>query len=329
MTRSTAAGQRRPRPRAARAGWCRLRPGGGASPTPRAWKVCTHRDAERPGGAERGRPDIQKWACTTSGGSRRQPRGEVVGERRPCAAAGRPWAIGSGGPASTWSTTTPAANGTRRGQARVVAAGVDDDLDAAAGRAPRPASATWTFCPPASTPPSSGERAGVLGHHGDPHAHHLLQQRRPSRPGTGRGRSARSAAARAALPAAGRRLGVVRAGAAARRRARRGRLDTTPGLGRHGLGHLGGGQRDDRHAEVHRLDQRQAERGPPARVQVDPPPGQLVVQLVLGQVLVDGDARGASRRPSDAHAEQVERRRRGEARPAGRCRSPGRVAPAR
>ena len=69
---------------------------------------------------------------------------------------------------------------------------------------------------------------------------------------------------------------------------------------------LGGAERDDRHAELHRLEQRQAERGPADRVQVDATPRHRLVQLALRQVLDAADAGGVD-------PEQVERRLAGEA----------------
>src|SRR5690606_24524223 len=80
------------------------------------------------------------------------------------------------------------------------------------------------------------------------------------------------------------------------------------GLGRHGLDGLGGGHGDHGHAEGHRLDQGEAERGPAVRVQVDAPPGQFGVHAGLRQVLVR-----PVRETPDLHAEHVERDGGGEA----------------
>ena len=83
--------------------------------TPRAWKVCTTGTPSGRAAARAARPDIQKWAWTTSGGSTRQ-------ERRSPAASSSMWGsssslgIRSGGPASTCSTVTPGAKVTRGGR---------------------------------------------------------------------------------------------------------------------------------------------------------------------------------------------------------------------
>ena len=60
--------------------------------------------------------------------------------------------------------------------------------------------------------------------------------------------------------------------------------------------------------------QRQAERGPPDRVQVDPAAGERVVHLALRQVLMCGDVRTAepAGQVGDVHPEDVQRRLLGE-----------------
>src|SRR4029453_5693515 len=75
------------------------------------------------------------------------------------------------------------------------------------------------------------------------------------------------------------------------------------------LRRLGGGQRDHRHPQVHGLQQRQPQRRPAHRVQVQPSPGHLGMQPVLGQV----GHRPHPRRPGHPprpRPEQVERHRR-------------------
>ena len=87
-----------------------------------------------------------------------------------------------------------------------------------------------------------------------------------------------------ASPFAGRARGVRVADEAAQRVLQDVHARGDPaGLTRDRLRRLGRGERDDRHAEVHRLQQREAKRGPADRVQVHAPACQLVVHALLGQ----------------------------------------------
>ena len=131
-------------------------------------------------------------------------------------------------------------------------------------------------------PAECGQRAGMLGHHRDSHARHLLQQPVPvgqepfeAVPGAARPRG------RPAPAAGGRRVGRR----SDRRRRVPGRstsVEIAPASGGTARGRLGGGQRHHRHAQVHGLDQGQAQRRPAERVQVDPAAGQLGVHAGPG-----------------------------------------------
>ena len=81
---------------------------------------------------------------------------------------------------------------------------------------------------------------------------------------------------------------------------------------RHGTRRLGRRERDHRHPEMHRLDQRQAERGPPERMQVHASPGKLGVQALWRagspSPTIAGSSSNASAQPAGVDAEHVERR---------------------
>ena len=270
-------------------------------------------------------PDIQKCACTTSGrlappsgAARSPPKAGMYGSRSS-------FGTGSGGPGvDVLDRSRPAPSGTRSRQVGVVPPGVDGDLVAARRPAPGASAATWTFWPPASTPPSDRQRAGVLGHHGDRRHRVTSVSSRPSRPGSARARSARARPRGRCRPSARPGPGRARKRAHGARPARRRSVETTPAPGGTASSGLGRGQRDHRHAELHRLEQRQPERGPADRVQVDPAPGQLVVQLGLRQVL---DAAAVRRQAQVAGSASVPMPNTssgaacGEAAAAGRCRS--------
>jgi hypothetical protein len=74
-----------------------------------------------------------------------------------------------GGPASTWSTSAPGANGTRRGGLGIVAARVHDHVVATAAEGGRERMDVDVL-PAGVDAAQGGEGAGVLGHHRDPHA---------------------------------------------------------------------------------------------------------------------------------------------------------------
>src|SRR5512144_907649 len=127
--------------------WCRR------LTTPSAWKVCTTGIPSGRAAASAARPDIQKWAWTTSGRSRSH---SVCRSRAKSSMYGSSSSLGTavGGPAATWSTTTPGCVTTRRRRAW------SSRRVCTVTSTPRPAraadsEATWTFCPPASTPPST------------------------------------------------------------------------------------------------------------------------------------------------------------------------------
>src|SRR5215207_921082 len=204
-----------------------------------------------------------------------------------------------GGPASTWSTSTPGASGTRGGRS-----GSSRRVWTTTSSPRRPrvdaSAATCTFCPPASTPPSTAsglacsETIAILMRSSPPEA------ARPSRRRSAAGRSARA-------PRRGDQH-VDLGGDDTRRRRDR-------------LVHLGRPERDDRHAQVHRLQQREPERGPADRVHVHAPARKLRVHPLLRQVFDPAEGGGVD-------AEEVERRGLAEAIEqvgAGHARAPARL----
>ena len=105
------------------------------------------------GPARAAHPDIQKWACTTSGGRaahrRRSARGEVGHVRPQLVLGDRPPGAGD----DVLDLARPGAMRTRGGRS-----GASARVDTVTSQ-PRPArwaasAATWTFCPPASASPS-------------------------------------------------------------------------------------------------------------------------------------------------------------------------------
>jgi hypothetical protein len=85
--------------------------------TPRAWNVCTTGMPSGAAAASAARPDIQKWAWTTSG------RDRLHDSVSRCAnwsmwRSRRSLAMGLAGPASTCSTSTPGASCAWRGSVR-------------------------------------------------------------------------------------------------------------------------------------------------------------------------------------------------------------------
>ncbi len=86
--------------------------------TPSAWKVCTTGGSARPScraAATAASPDIQKCACTTSGGSAAR-RSASARPRSPTYGSSSSFGSGSAGPASRCSTTTPSSVTTRPGR---------------------------------------------------------------------------------------------------------------------------------------------------------------------------------------------------------------------
>jgi len=82
------------------------------------------------------------------------------------------------------------------------------------------------------------------------------------------------------------------------------------GSGGHGGDRLGGGEHHDRHRQLHGLDQRQAERGPPHRMQVDASTGERGVHLVLRLDVLSADHRVETEAGGEClclHTEHVDR----------------------
>ena len=233
------------------------------------------RDAERARRvAARRAPDIQKCAWTTSGGA-------AAHCARSCAANAAMYGSSSslgtsrGGPASTWSTAHARRERDAPRQRRVVAARVDDDLVAA--RAQRLAPAPRRGRSGRRHRRRRARRAGWRARRpcailiGSPPP----RARRPSRPGSARARSAR-----ARRPG---RRGRARAASSGSRTSRAHGVGQHVDPGRDDAGRRRAPPRAPRSSpsattgmpEVHRLEQRQAERGPADRVQVDAPARHL------------------------------------------------------
>ena len=278
----------------AAAGSCRASPWWRRLTTPSAWKVCTT-----------GMPSARAARRARRGPTSRSARARRRAARPPTARAARAAKAPMYGSSSSFGHVArrarrrrgrrrrPGASGTRRGSAgssrRVCT------TTSSPRRAERRGERGDVDVLPAGVDAAEhGERAGVLGDHGDPHRPPPPPGRRPSRRGSGRARSARAPPRGPRAPRSARLLGVVD-----QPRARAPASTSTPrrdhaGLGGHRLVDLGRAERDDRHAEVHRLQQREAERRPADRVQVDAPAGHLRVQLVLRQVLDAARALAAS-----------------------------------
>ena len=146
-------GGRAPARRAIRpAGWCRRAPWWRRLTLPSAWKVWTTGCPGRASAAVAASPDIQKWACTTSGGSARQARSSPSASAGMCGRSSS-FGIGRAGPASTWrdDRRRGAAARARAGRGRRGGCSTVTSWPAAASA--RLSSPTCTFCPPASTPP--------------------------------------------------------------------------------------------------------------------------------------------------------------------------------
>src|SRR5918995_5313476 len=226
------------------------------------------------------RPDIQKWAWTTSGRVRPHCRSRSSANS-PMYGSSSSFGIGTGGPASAWSTTTRRWKRTDRrsdGSSRRVCT----TMSAPNLASPAASAATYTFWPPASTPPMSAsglacsETRWIL-------MSDVLQETVPvgqesAEPVTREGMAARR------VPELGGMVDVVE--------------QVTDGRGEHvdvvrqhsapwrdGIVRLRRRQTDHWHAEVHRLDERETERCPPVGMDVAPSPRELVVQAVLGEVL--------------------------------------------
>ena len=280
-------------------------------------------------------PDIQKWACTTSGASRAAHAASQRGGRTP-AGTGHELVLRHGRRRARVDVPhgDARAHGARRRGCRSSSRRVHTVTSCPAAASAVLSSATCTFCPPASTPPtaasglacsdtiamrigvtSSPVGAGGAGPRSPRARARRGPGRRPSRRGTGPGRTGQHVRARGA-PAPCGPLPARRRARAAPRTSRSTSVEQIAGAGRHRLVGLGGGQRDHRHAQVHGLQQGQPERRPAQRVHVDAPPGHLVVHPVLGQVAHGADVRAAQvlTEPVGAHAEHVERRGRGEPR---------------
>ena len=302
-TRSARRDDARARARAAPAGLVSASPWWRRLTTPSAWNVCTTGSRASARGVQRGEPghpevgvhDVGRLVAPSarSSSSAKSPMcGEQLvlghGARRARRRRGRPRrrararrvAGSAGSSRRVWTTTVVRrAGASARGQRRdvhVLAAGVDAAED--------------------------GERARVLGDHGDPHR--ATSASSPSQSARKRSSPKRSSARRRAGARAPRalRVGQERARGVGQHVDARG---DDAGCGRDRIRRLCRRQRDDRHAELHRLDQRESQRGPADRVQIDAPPGELVVQAVLRQVV------DRMHWPGDVaavHAEQVDRR---------------------
>ena len=132
--------------------WCRR------LTTPSAWKVCATGIGPPPVRActcatasSAACPDIQKCACTTSGRSTNHSAASTAANV-PMYGKSSSFGTARAGPASTWTSSTPGRSSTRTGSSaesrRVYTVTWWPRSASAADN-----SATWTFCPPASTPP--------------------------------------------------------------------------------------------------------------------------------------------------------------------------------
>ena len=299
---------------------------------PSAWKVCTNgmsRSRQRRGRREPGHPEVRVHDVGRLGAP---GRARARRPARACAARARPSGSARAGPASTWRTIDAGVQRHELGQVGVVAAGEHGDLVARGGE--RPAQLADVHVLPAGVGAAGGgEGARVLGDHSDAHGS------APSRScvdvldvpldaaGTGRRATARSstasqsarkrgtpkrssAASRATCPAA---VAAARSSTSVRRpsRSRSGSVESTPASGGTDLDRLGGRERDDRHAQQHRLDQREPERGPARGVDVGARGGRARRACGAG---AGRRRRGRGRTPQvlgqavDADAEHVERR---------------------
>ena len=239
---------------------------------------------------------------------------------RACTAAARPWAAGRGGPAGTCTTVTPSASRTALRRVGRVPSGVDAHVVALRGERGGQLGHVRVLAAGVLAA-ERGQRAGVLRDHRDAHVF-LLQQPVPvgeepvqAVPGPG------DPPGPLAQPV--RRVRARRAASGPRRRSVSTRVESDAGVRGHGGHRLRGGQRDHRHAQRHRLDQAQPERGPPAQVQVGPPPGQLACISACGRSSYAVSRSGGS--PAGSAARRRPCRRRPAAPPrrsraAGRCR---------
>ena len=121
--------------------------------TPSAWKVCTTGRSRSRVADSAASPDIQKCACTTSGGSAAN-RAASSEPSWPTSGSSSSFGTGAAGPASRCSTSTPSSVRTRSGssaESRRVWTVTSWPARASA----RASDSTWTFWPPASTPPTA------------------------------------------------------------------------------------------------------------------------------------------------------------------------------
>ena len=135
--------------------------------TPSAWKVCTTGTSRSRVADSAASPDIQKCACTRSGGSAAN-RAASSEPSRPTSGSSSSFGTGAAGPASRCSTSTPSAVRTRCRQLGRVPSRVDGDVVAGPGQRPGKRLDVDVLAPRVHTPDRS-QRAGVFGHHGDPH----------------------------------------------------------------------------------------------------------------------------------------------------------------
>ena len=171
MTRSAPRATRplgaRPARRAgvARSPWCRR------LTLPSAWKVCTVGTPDVPGGREPASPDIQKCACTTSGGSPAPGRVQPVAPA-PARAVTQLVFRASAAPGRRRQVPDLAPRGASAhalGQARRSSGGSTPSPRGRAAASARASSLTCTFCPPASGLPGAASGLACSDDHVDAH----------------------------------------------------------------------------------------------------------------------------------------------------------------
>ena len=168
-------GELRARSRAAAAGWCPRLPWCRRLTVPSAWNVCTTGMAVPRAASSAASPDIQKCAWTTSGRPRaaqspRHPATERGHERVEVVLGHRAGRTGG-------DVDHGGARPERHplGQVRTVPAGVDLDLVAPAPERPGERGDVDVLAARVDAA-EGGQRAGVLGHHGDLSSGHPFQE---------------------------------------------------------------------------------------------------------------------------------------------------------
>ena len=192
------------------------------------------------------------------------------------------------GPAGTWTTFTPGCSCTTSGSPRASRRVNTSTVWPRSARADGERGDVHVL-PAGVVPAEHRQRARVLGHHR--YLHRATSSRSRSQSARNRARPNRSSACRRATSPCAR----ARPGSAARARAAVARASDVggdeAGAGRHGLRRGGRREREDRHADGHRLEQGQAQAGPAVRVQVGAVLGHPLVQVGLCELLGAGEPR--------------------------------------